>query len=108
MAVTWAIDGVDGGNATTGTISVLGAYVAPATVPSPAVVNVRATSVEDPTKSATVLVTITAPAPPPPAPPASSGGGGGGAGFDLLLLLCALTAFLRLTPRMAARVVSRS
>jgi serine protease len=95
-SVTWAVDGVTGGNATIGTISALGGYAAPATVPTPAVVSVTATSVEDPTKSAAVQVTITAPPPPPPPPaPAASGGGGGGAGFELLLLLCALTAFRR-------------
>jgi serine protease len=103
--VTWAVDGVTGGNATIGTISAFGAYTAPATVPSPAVVSVTATSIEDPAKSAAVQVTITAPPPPPPPPaPAapSGGGGGGGAGFDLLLLLCAVTAFVRRTSRRAA------
>jgi len=95
-SVTWHVDGVAGGNATVGTISVSGVYTAPATVPSPAAVTVTATSVEDPTKSGTAQVTITAPAPAPP-PPAT--GGGGGAGFDLLLLLSALTALSRASRR---------
>jgi serine protease len=101
-AVTWEVDGLMGGNATVGTITAGGSYVAPASVPSPATVTVTATSIEDPTKSGSAQVTITAAAPlPPPAPTpttppaADSGDGGGGAGFDLLLLLCVLTAFTR-------------
>jgi serine protease len=99
--VTWLVDGVAGGNATVGTITSGGSYVAPAAVPSPATVTITATSVEDPAKSATAQVTITAP-PPPPAPPVS-GGGGGGAGLDLLLLLCAFLGFGRRTRRLSAR-----
>jgi serine protease len=91
-SVTWQVDGVMGGNATIGTISVGGTYTAPASVPSPSTVTVTATSIEDTTKSASAQVTITAP--PPPA-----SGGGGGAGFDLMLLLGALTAFARVAPR---------
>jgi hypothetical protein len=65
-AVTWQVDGVDGGNATAGTISSSGVYTAPAAVPSPAAVTVTAVSVADPTQSGAALATITAAAPPPP------------------------------------------
>jgi len=60
-AVTWSVGGVAGGNATVGMISAAGAYTAPASVPTPAVVTVTATSVADTTKSASAQVTITAP-----------------------------------------------
>jgi hypothetical protein len=59
--VTWTVNGVSNGNSTFGTISGLGlsvTYDAPAAVPSPATFNVTATSVADPTKSASVSVTI--------------------------------------------------
>jgi hypothetical protein len=65
-AVTWQVNGVNGGNATVGTISTSGLYSAPATVPSPATVTVAAVSVQDPTKTSSAQVTITAPPPPPP------------------------------------------
>jgi hypothetical protein len=57
-AVTWSVNGVPGGGATSGTISATGTYTAPADLPSPASVQVAATSVVDPTKSATASVTI--------------------------------------------------
>src|SRR5438094_6986821 len=60
-AVTWQVNGVPGGNATAGTISSAGLYTAPAAVPSPATVTVRAVSQADATKSASAQVTITAP-----------------------------------------------
>src|SRR5438094_965300 len=60
-AVTWQVNGVPGGNATAGTISSAGLYTAPAVVPSPATVTVRAVSQADATKSASAQVTITAP-----------------------------------------------
>jgi hypothetical protein len=104
--VTWMVDGVAGGNATVGTITAGGSYLAPAAVPSPATVTVTATSLEDPSKSATAQVTIAAPAPPPPpepSPPAASGGGGGGAGLDLLLLVCVLTGLARGARRLSSR-----
>ena len=47
-----------GGNATVGTISASGVYRAPSSVPSPSVVTVTATSVADPTKSASASVTV--------------------------------------------------
>jgi len=61
-AVIWSIDE----GATRGTIDASGVYTAPAQLPTPPTATVRATSVEDPTKSATALVTLT------------GGGGGGG------------------------------
>jgi hypothetical protein len=57
-AVTWAVSGVTGGNATVGTISATGLYTAPALVPSPAAVSITATSQADTTKSASATVTI--------------------------------------------------
>jgi hypothetical protein len=59
QSVTWKVNGVIGGNSTVGTISSSGLYRAPNTVPNPAVVSVSATSVADPTKSATASVTVT-------------------------------------------------
>jgi hypothetical protein len=44
QAVTWQVNGVTGGNSTTGTISVGGLYSAPAVMPSPASVSVSAIS----------------------------------------------------------------
>lgn len=60
-AVNWLVNDVAGGNATVGTITTGGLYTAPATVPSPATVTVKAMSVADPSKSASATVTITAP-----------------------------------------------
>jgi glycosyl hydrolase family 39 (putative alpha-L-iduronidase) len=54
-AVTWSVDGVNGGNTTVGTISTGGLYTAPATTGSH---TVRATSQADPTKSGTSAVTV--------------------------------------------------
>ena len=54
-AVTWSIDE----GAARGTIDASGLYTAPDQLPSPPTATVRATSVEDPTKSATALVTLT-------------------------------------------------
>src|SRR5260370_22932039 len=57
--VTWSVSGVPGGNATLGTITSAGAYTAPADLPSPATVQVTATSHADSTKSGAGTVTIT-------------------------------------------------
>jgi hypothetical protein len=61
--VTWSVNGIAGGNSTLGTITTSGAdtalYTAPATPPSPATVNVTATSVADNSKAASASVTIT-------------------------------------------------
>ena len=57
--VTWSVNGVPNGSASTGIISSTGVYTAPADLPSPATVNVTATSEADTTKSATGQITIT-------------------------------------------------
>lgn len=64
-AVTWSVNGVAGGNAANGTISNTGLYTAPAAVPNPAVVTVRATSAADASASGAAGVTVQAPAGPP-------------------------------------------
>jgi hypothetical protein len=61
-AVTWSVDGINGGNSSVGTITAQGLYTAPS---APGTHNVVATSVQDPTKSDTAIVSVT------------SGGGGG-------------------------------
>lgn len=57
-SVTWSVNGIPGGSATTGTITSAGIFTAPQVLPAPNIVPVTATSVMDPTKSATVQVTI--------------------------------------------------
>jgi hypothetical protein len=58
-AVTWKVNGVAGGSNTVGRVTSTGLYTAPRRVPSPAAVSVSATSVADPTRSASALVNIT-------------------------------------------------
>jgi uncharacterized protein (DUF1800 family) len=62
-AVKWAINGVANGNATLGTISAGGIYVAPATLPSPNTIQVQATSLLDTTATSSAAVTLTNPLP---------------------------------------------
>jgi uncharacterized protein (DUF1800 family) len=62
-SVTWSVNGSAGGSPPVGTITTAGVYTAPLTVPSPDKVTVTATSVEDPTKSANVTVTVENPIP---------------------------------------------
>jgi arylsulfate sulfotransferase len=62
-AATWSINGVAGGNATLGTIDSQGVYTAPADLPSPNVLTLTATSVSDPTLTASATLTIVYPAP---------------------------------------------
>jgi len=57
-SVTWQVNNFAGGNATVGTISTSGLYTAPAAVPNPAVVTVKAISQADTTKSSTASVTV--------------------------------------------------
>lgn len=64
-AVTWQVNNVTGGAAATGTISNSGLFTAPAAVPNPATVTVKAISVADTSVTTSVTVTITAPPPPP-------------------------------------------
>lgn len=61
--VTWSVNGIAGGNATTGTISDQGLYTAPAALPNPASVQVSATSAADTTLSGTADVTLQNPVP---------------------------------------------
>ena len=58
-AVSWSVNGTTGGNTANGTITADGVYTAPADLPSPAAVQVAATSHADPTKSGAAAVTIT-------------------------------------------------
>lgn len=58
-AVTWQVNGIEGGNSTVGTISTTGLFTAPATVPSPAVEVITAVSHADSTKTGLTHVTIT-------------------------------------------------
>ncbi|HEV8392906.1 MAG TPA: hypothetical protein VGQ37_01475 [Vicinamibacterales bacterium] len=57
-AVVWKVNGITGGNTTLGRVNQNGVYTAPRRVPSPATVTVSATSVADPSKSASAQVTI--------------------------------------------------
>jgi len=61
-SVSWQVNGIDNGNATVGTIQTTGkdsaVYTAPASVPSPATVEIAAVSNSDPTKEAVAAVTI--------------------------------------------------
>jgi hypothetical protein len=59
-AVTWSVTGAGCSGAACGTISAAGLYTAPNAAPSPNTVTVRATSVEDPSRSGTATVTIVA------------------------------------------------
>ncbi|MCA9759418.1 MAG: hypothetical protein KDA27_26730 [Candidatus Eisenbacteria bacterium] len=60
--VTWQVLG----GATNGSIDAAGTYTAPTSVPNPATVTVRATSVADPSKSSSASVTVTVGAAPLP------------------------------------------
>ena len=57
-AVTWAINGVAGGNSTLGTVDSTGHYKAPAVPPPGSIVTLSATSVEDPTVSASTTIYV--------------------------------------------------
>ncbi len=58
-AVTWSVNDKNPGDMTVGTINYSGTYIAPAKVPSPAKVTVKATLISDSTQTATAEVTIT-------------------------------------------------
>ncbi len=57
-AVTWSVNGIVGGDATVGTVTATGNYISPANITVGTVVTVTATSVADPTASASCAVTI--------------------------------------------------
>lgn len=75
-AVTWYVEGTQGGSATYGTIDASGNYTGPAAVPSPATIIIEAVSQADSTAIGTESVTIiTAPSAPTPGPQTVSPGG---------------------------------
>jgi serine protease len=78
-AVTWQVNGIDGGNSVIGTVSSNGVYTAPGSVPAGGSVTVSAVSVADGTSMGSTQLTITS--------AGGSGGGGGGACDWLTLLL---------------------
>jgi len=61
--ITWAVNGIVGGDATVGTISSSGSYTAPAAVPSPPTVTISATLLDDATITASATVTLLEPQP---------------------------------------------
>lgn len=61
--VRWLVNGIPGGESSTGTISSAGLYTAPSTLPFPAVVTVAATHTDDSSANASALVTIVPPQP---------------------------------------------
>ncbi len=83
-AVTWYVEGSQGGNATFGTIDSSGNYTAPANVPSPATITIEAVSQADPTAIGTESVTIVA-APAAAQPAAQTVSPGGTATYSLTL-----------------------
>lgn len=62
-AVAWSVNGVAGGNSTTGTISAAGIYVAPEFPPSGGAVTITAVETADDTKTAGSAVTVNNPIP---------------------------------------------
>jgi len=58
-AVSWGVNAVPGGNSVVGSISASGLYTAPPIRPTPPSVAVTATSVADPSKSASAALSIT-------------------------------------------------
>jgi Putative Ig domain len=62
-AVTWSVNGIVSGNSAVGTITSAGTYTAPMAPPAPNTVSVKATSVADPTRSASASVTLVSPVP---------------------------------------------
>ena len=61
--VTWSVNDMVGGDATTGTINASGMYSAPATLPNPNSVTVKAVSTSDSSLSATAIVDVLNPIP---------------------------------------------
>jgi len=61
--VTWSVNDTAGGSSTLGTIDASGKYTAPATVPSPNTVTIKATSSADNSKSSSSSVTLMNPTP---------------------------------------------
>src|SRR5437016_6781791 len=59
--ITWSVNGVAGGDTTSGTVSPNGLYQAPAVIPANNVVTVRATSTAYPANFGEAALTITQP-----------------------------------------------
>ena len=59
QGVYWSVNDVVGGDLTHGTISTSGLYSAPAVIPSPATVTIKATSIADSSQVSSATVTIT-------------------------------------------------
>jgi hypothetical protein len=62
-AVSWSVNDTPGGSSLLGTIDSSGKYTAPATLPSPNILTVKATSSADTSKSSTSSVTLMNPTP---------------------------------------------
>jgi len=58
IAVTWDVNGISGGSSAIGTIDTNGVYTAPGILPASNSVSLRAISVSDPSKNATVQIPI--------------------------------------------------
>lgn len=71
-SVAWNVNGIAGGNASVGTITLAGVYTAPVDLPSPATVQVTATSQADSTKSDNASLTISSDIMLPLAPSSAS------------------------------------
>jgi len=56
--VTWSVNDVNGGDVVVGTIDAAGLYFAPAVVPSPGSVTIKATSLSAPTAAGSAAVTV--------------------------------------------------
>lgn len=63
QVVNWLVNGIEGGNATVGTVSAGGVYTAPASLPSSATITVTAVSDEDSTAKATATINLQNPVP---------------------------------------------
>jgi hypothetical protein len=63
IAVTWSVNGTAGGSAALGTIDSKGNYTAPAALPNPNTITVRATSAADATVSGSSNVSLLNPIP---------------------------------------------
>jgi uncharacterized protein (DUF1800 family) len=66
QTVTWLVNGIANGNATVGTVTSVKSvwtYTAPAELPNPATATITATSAADPTKNASITVTLENPIP---------------------------------------------
>src|ERR1051326_1457650 len=56
--LTWAVNGVQGGNATVGTVSASGLYTAPGSIPSKSTVTITASTMGKPSATGTATVTL--------------------------------------------------